>query len=229
MRIGVVCQREKNAHGGFEIAKIGEFRAVEIYASQIKKTGSKRRFLRRVKRCAEALSKMGITVCAVEEGFETLGDFGITVLIDGNPLLMEMCGDMALLFAQKHNTPNEFVITGGTFSNVVEAAKRLLSVCRCVYVKNNAFYEIADEIADETGVSIRCDVPEGIPELCMCNGQAFFHYGECRAGFADFQIRLSDEFLNSLPPKTIEPLALILKKSGFLHKKEIKVEIKIQK
>lgn len=229
MRIGVVCESEKDSRCGLTVTKTGEFRAVEIYVAEIKKTSSKRRFLRHMKRCAKIFSETGITVCAAEEGFGALSEFGITTIIDGNPLLVEMCGDMGLLFAKKHNTPNEFLITGGSFSNVVEAAKRLLSVCRCVYVKNNAFYEIADEIADETGVSIRCDVPEGIPELRMCNGQAFFHYGEYRAGFADFQIRLSDEFLNSLPPKTIEPLALILKKSGFLHKKEIKVEIKIQK
>ncbi len=228
MRIGVVCEREKNARCALEIAKIGEFRAVEIYMAEIKKTYSKRRFLRRIRKCAKIFSEIGITVCAAEAGLEALGSFGITAVIDGNPLLMEMCGDMALLFAEKHNAPNEFVITGGSFSNVVEAAKRLLSVCRCVYVKNNAFCEIAEEIAEQTGVSIRQDAPEGIPELCMCNGQAFLHYGQCQADLADFRIKLSDELLNSLPEKIIEPLALILKKSGFLQKKEIKVEIKIQ-
>ncbi len=228
MRIGVVCEREKNARCGLEVAKIGEFRAVEIYMAKIKKTRLKRRFLRRVKRCAKIFSQIGITVCAAEEGFEALGCFGITTVIDGKPLLMEMCGDMALLFAEKHNAPKMFLITGGSFSSVVEVAKQLLSVCRCVYVRNNAFSEIAEEIAEHTGASIRQDAPNGIPGLYMCNVQNFLQYGQFHADLEDFQIRLSDEFLNTLPEKIIEPLAFILEKSGFLQKKEIKVEIKIQ-
>lgn len=228
MRIGVICEGEKNARRGFEVAKIGKFRAAEIYMAKIKKTGSKRRFMRRVKRCAKALSDAGITLCASQEGFEALNGCGITTVTDASRLLLEMSADMALLFAEKYDIPKEFLIIGGGFSNVVETAKRLLSECRCVYVKNNAFSEIAEEISEQTGASIRQDAPRGTPELYMCKGEMFLRYGQLHADISDFEIRLSDEFLDSLPQKIIAPLALILEMSGFLQKKEIKVEIKIQ-
>lgn len=224
MRIGIICKGENTSRRGFEISKIGNFGTAEIYMAEFGQNGGKRRFTRRLKRCAAHFLEMGIFMCAVERGFEDISRFGISCISDEFRVFRENAGEAALLFSHAHGINADFLIIGGSFSNVTEAAKTILRSRRYIYIKNPAFDEISAEIEEESGVVAREDTPEGCVKLYMCDEKIFISYGAREARFSDFRIKLPGELSKNLPNSVSAQVAALLQMNGVLRKREVKVE-----
>lgn len=224
MRIGIICKGENTSRRGFEITKIGDFGIAEIYMAEIAQNGGKRRFMRKLKKCAEHFRETGIFMCAAERGFEDIRRFGISCVLDEHRVFRENAGETALLFSREHEISADFLIIGGSFSNVTEAAKTILRLRRNVYIKNPAFGEIAAKIEEESGAVVREDAPEGCVKLYMCDEKIFVSCGEREARFSDFRIKLPGEVFKNLPDSVSAQVAALLQMNGVLRKKEVKVE-----
>lgn len=224
MKIGVVCAEDKAPDHGFKIIKTTQFGAVEIYKASFCKNVRKRHFARQLRKCIKTFSDIGISVCAVEADFSHLYTGEIPFVCSGERVVRQRAGFAAQSFAEANGISADIVICGGSFSEAVESAKQILKARRSVYVRNSAFDDIAEMIYRDTGVSIgRCRDGD-LLEVNLTGSGHFLSFGEKFADFGDITVSIPEIFSEAIPRKIIPQLAETLAISGFLRKKEIKVE-----
>ena len=224
MKIGVVYADDKMPDCGFETTKTAEFGAVEVYRTVVCKKTGKRRFARQVKRCIKALSDIGVSICAVEGDFAHLFTGGIPIVCNGERVIRQRAGFAAQSFAEKNGICADIAICGGSFSEVLESAGQILKTRRSVYVRNPAFDDIAEAIFRDVGVSIGQYTGANLLEVNFKGDGHFLKFGEKFADFGDIAVKIPKMFSEGVPEKIIPQLAETLEISGFLRKKEIKVE-----
>ncbi len=224
MKIGVVCTEDKVSNYGFEITKTTEFGAVEIYKASFCKSTGKRRFARRFKKCIKTFSDIGVSVCAIEADFAHLHAGKMPLVCGGERVIRQRAGLAAQSFAETNGICADIVICGGSFSEVVESAKQILRTRRSVYVRSPSFDEIAEAIYRDVGVSIGQCRDGNFLEVNLTGDGHFLKFGEIFADFGDIAVSVPEIFSQGIPEKIIPQLAETLEISGFLRKKEIKVE-----
>ena len=223
LRIGIVCEGKTTSRCGFEAVRLQKKGACEIYKLTVEKCGGKRRFLRRLKRCAECIRKIGISMCAASQDFPHLSMFGITVVTDGTRIFRERAGCLALMFADIYAPDADFVISGGSFSDVVSAAGEILHVRRNVVIENHAYEDIAEALYERFGVSVDGCGDGGMIKLCLNDGEKFLSFQGTFASFEDFEIVIPDIAMSEIPGSVASQFATVLEMSGVLRKKEINV------
>lgn len=224
MRIGIIRTKENNTSRGTEVAQICKIKSVPIYDIAVDKRTKKRQNSRRGKRLVKKLYENGISVCVAERDFLWLGNWGVTVVSDSFDFFRQRAGRLALQFAEHNGIDADFLITGGRFTEVVEAAKEILKYKRMIYVVNNAFEDIAEAVAEDTGVCISSDIPEKVTEVRMNDEESFLRFGEKEASVSDFSVYISPDNSQIFPGSQEPRLVKILEMGGFLRKNEIKVE-----
>ena len=224
MKIGVVCTEDKVQNHGFEVRKTAEFGAVEIYKASFCKNSGKRRLVRRLKKCIKTFSDIGVSVCATEADFAHLYTGKMPLVCDGERVIRRRAGFAAQSFAEINGICADIVICGGSFPEAVESAKQILKTRRNVYIRNSAFEDIAEVIYRDVGVSIGQDRGGNFLEVNLTGEGHFLKFGEKFADFGDITVTVPEIFSEGIPAKIIPQLAETLEISGFLRKKEIKVE-----
>ncbi len=224
MKIGVMCAEDKVQNRGFEITKTTEFGAVEIYKASFCKNAGKRRFTRQLKKCIKTFSDIGVSVCAAEADFAHLHTGKMPLVCGGERVIRQKAGLAAQSFAEVNGICADIVICGGSFSEVVESAKQILRTRRSVYVCNPAFDDIAETIYRDVGVSIGQCRHGNFLEVNLAGEGHFLNFKEKFADFGDIAVTIPEIFSEGIPEKIIPQLAETLEISGFLRKKEIKVE-----
>lgn len=223
MKIGVVYAEDEMQKHGFEITKAAEFGAVEIYKVRLCENPLKRRFTRQFKKCINALSDIGVSVCAGVTDFAHLRAGKMQFVCNGERVIRQKAGFAAQSFAEANGISADIVICGGSFSEVVESAKQILRTRRSVYVRNPAFDDIAEAIYRDAGVSIGQFRDGNFLEVNLAGNGHFLKFGEKFADFGDITVTIPEIFSAGIPGKIIPQLAQILEMSGFLRKKEIKI------
>jgi len=223
LRIGVICEGYPMPQKKAKIALIGKIGAVEVYVTSVEKCEGKRRFLRRVRKCAAELKRAGISLCVGEESFLPVRAFGVELFFDDTRILKTKAAAAAREFAAVTAQNVDFLITGGSAADLIKTACELLRFRKTVYVGHPSFEEIADVLFSETGASVRRDVPENVISVNLGSGE-FISYEDFFADSGDFRVRFSENLLKELSESDLRRLASLLEISGFLRENEIKVE-----
>lgn len=224
MRISVVCKGVNTCRCGFKVNKIGEIGAVEVYNTIVSENGGKRRFKRRVKKCASELERRGITFCVGDESFLPIRAFGIELLCDVRHIIKVKAAEAVRRFSHVHAPDAEIIIDGGSFSESLKCVYELLHFKKNVCVRNSAFEDISEEIMDMTGVSIRSAVDCTAITVHLSAGEKFITCGELFATYENFRVSFCNSFSQAISPDDTLRLASILEISGFLRESEIKIE-----
>lgn len=221
MKIGILYNgRERSA----KTEKICDLGPVTLFCVDIPPNRNKRQKKRQIKRVAKCLHNEGISFCAGGKEFSELCMYGITVVSEGYDILRKRAGPAAVLFSESHGLERDFLIDGGSFSDVLATALFLLERKRHIYVRNPAFHDIAEKIFHETGAVIRKDAPENSVVISLGDREKFCNCDGLSAGFDDFEVTISGISEPRISNENTAALASILEKSGFLEKNRIKIK-----